>query len=107
MRAPPHNVASMGSMGPKGYTTAMRSMATELTAMEKREEASRWKPIYRQPAINSGTFKTMVKTPTGMAGSSALMTWARPVIPPMATWLGSKNQSNARPKITDPRAIMP
>ena len=107
MSAPPHSVASMGSMGAKGYTAAMRSMATELTAMEKREEASRWKPMYRQPAKNSGTFKTMVKTPTGMPGSRALMTWARPVMPPMATWLGSKNQSKARPKSTDPRAMMP
>ena len=39
--APPHSVASMGSMAGKAYTAAMASMATELTSMEKREEASR------------------------------------------------------------------
>ena len=48
----------MGSMGGKVYTSAITSMAKELTAMANREEASRWKPMNFQPARNSGTFST-------------------------------------------------
>lgn len=80
-------------------------MAAELTAMENSDEASRWKPMSRQPAINSGMFSTMVKTPTGSAGIRTLMTWAAPVMPPMATWLGAKNQSKARANSNEPTAI--
>ena len=75
----------MGSMGANWYTSAMPSMARELTTMENREEASRWNPISFHPARNSGIFSTMVMIPTDSWGTTALITWARPVTPAMAT----------------------
>ena len=60
-----------------------------------------------QPAKNSGTFSKNVKRPTEICGNTALMTWARPVMPPMATWLEAKKMSNARANSTDPAVIMP
>lgn len=81
----PHRQASMGSMGANAQKAAMRSMARELTAMENREDSSRWAPISLHPAKNRGMLMTMVKRPTESWGTSALMTWAMPVTPPMAT----------------------
>lgn len=81
-------------------------MARELTAMANSEEDSRWKPMNRQPARNSGIFSRIVKMPTGSTGSRTLMACARPVMPPMPTAFAAKNQSKASAKITAPSAMM-
>ena len=105
--APPQMAASMGSMGWKVCTAAMMSTAAELTAMENREETSRWNPINFHPARNSGIFRRMAATPTGRAGNSTFSTCARPVIPPMPTALTAKNQSKDSANITEPTVMIP
>ena len=75
----------MGSMDVKVWTAAMASMAAELSSMANRDDVSRCQPINFQPSRNRGTFITMVIMPTDNAGTTALMTCARPVMPPRAT----------------------
>ena len=93
---PPYSAARMGSMAGKTYTREMPSMARELTAMAYREETSRCPPMSFHPARNSGTFIRKDSTPTGRAGTRALMICARPVRPPMANRLGATKASKAR-----------
>ena len=97
----------MGSMTGKVYRAAMPSMAMELTARENSEDASRWKPMNFHPARNRGTFSKNASIPTENWGSTALMTCARPVMPPMATWLEAKKMSNDRANSTEPTVMMP
>ena len=81
-------------------------MARELTSMENREDASRWKPMSFHPARNSGTFSTIVMRPTESWGTTALITWARPVTPAMATWLDAKKMSKDSANTREPAATI-
>ena len=68
----------------------------EEAVMATMEEMSIWFPKSRHPSRKRGMLKRMTRVPTGSRGRKKWTIWARPVTPPKAMPLGTKQPSKAR-----------